>query len=299
MDIKQVRSFLVVADTLNFTRAARQLHLSQPALSTQIKALEDHLGAALFMRNRSMVRLTPAGQGFLPDAQGLLDRIREIERRVASLAAGDLGELRLGFVASATLEIVPAIVLTFRKRYPRVSLELRNLQTVGQVEALRAGSLDAGFVRMPLPEKGFSVTRIHSEPFAIVLAKDHPLAQEKVLSVGHLARESFVCYGRRWAPDFFEAWTGICRNAGFMPEVIQETGDMHTALALVAAGLGVGIMPEGLTRNYSRVLRIKPLPTEKVRSEIGLAMASDRSSPLLRHLLLTAKDVVRSDARAK
>jgi DNA-binding transcriptional LysR family regulator len=177
LDIKHVKSFLAVAHALNFSRAARQLHLSQPALSTQIKALESHLNAELFERNRRVVRLTPAGAAFVPDAEALLQHIRDAELRVASISSGDIGHLRIGFVASATLELVPAIALAFRKQYPRVTLDLKNLPTVLQVEALRAGTLDAGFVRMPLVEEGIDVVLVHSEPFAIVLPKGHALAR--------------------------------------------------------------------------------------------------------------------------
>jgi len=293
LEIRQVRSFIAVAHALNFSRAARRLNLSQPALSAQIKALEAHLGAELLERNRRMVRLTPVGEAFLPDAEALVQQIRDMELRVASIASGDIGHLRIGFVASATLEIVPAIALAFRKQYPRASLELKNLPTVQQVEALRAGTLDAGFVRMPVTEEGLTVTLVHREPFAIVISKSHPLAREKKLTVEHLAGEPFISYGRRWAPAFYEAWTGICRNAGFSPNVVQETAEMNTAVALVAAGLGVAILPEGITRGHRRVLVIKVLQREKTRSEIGIATLTNRQSPLLRHLMATAKQVGR------
>ena len=291
LDIRQVRSFIAVAHALSFSRAARQIHLSQPALSTQIKALEGHLGAELLERNRRTVRLTEAGSAFLSDAEALLQQISEIELRVARVSTGEIGQLRIGFVASATLEIVPAIVLAFRKQYPRVDLELKNLPTVQQVEALRSGTLDAGFVRVPLAEDGLDVRTVHREPFAIVLARSHPLAKERNLTARHLAEQPFICYGRRWAPRFYEVWTAICRDAGYSPRVIQETAEMSTALALVAAGLGVAILPEGITRGHRRVLAVQVLHREKARSEIGIAVLAARQTPLLQRLIATAKQV--------
>jgi len=291
LDIRQVRSFIAVAHALNFSRAAKQLNLSQPALSAQVKALESHLNAELLERNRRSVRLTTVGAAFLLDAEALLEQIRDIELRVASISSGDIGHLRIGFVASATLEIVPAIAVAFRRQYPRVSLDLKNLPTVGQVEALRNGTLDAGFVRMPLAEKGISVVLVHREPFAIVVAKSHPLAREKKLAVSQLAGEKFISYGRQWAPAFYESWTGICRNAGYMPNVVQETAEMSTALALVSAGLGVAIVPEGITRGHRGRVAVTTLRREKIQSEIGMASISDRQSPLLRHLMGIAKQV--------
>jgi DNA-binding transcriptional LysR family regulator len=293
MEIRQVKSFVAVANLLSFSHAAKTLHLSQPALSAQIMALEAHLGAQLLDRNRRTVKLTEAGQVLLKDAALLLQQIEEIELRVARTAAGDMGHLRIGFVASATLELVPAIALAFRKQYPRVSLALKNMPTVQQIEALRTGAIDAGFVRMPLEVDGLSVSLVQREPFAIVLSKSHPLAREKDLSVKHLAQEPFISYGRRWAPAFYDSWTEICRRAGFSPIIAQSTGEMDTALALVAAGLGVAILPEGIVRGNRRVFKIKVLHNEKVRSEIGIATRQDNQSPLLQHLIDTAKDCMK------
>jgi LysR family transcriptional regulator, benzoate and cis,cis-muconate-responsive activator of ben and cat genes len=289
VEIRQLRSFVAVAHGLSFSRAALHLHISQPALSAQIKSLEADLGAKLFERNRRTVRLTPAGSALLADAESLLQRIAEIGLRVARISAGEIGHLRIGFVASATLEIVPAIALAFRRQHPGVGLELKNLSTVQQVDALRNGSLDAGFVRMPLAEKDLLVTRIHSEPFALVVAKNHPLARTKNISIADVANEPFIAYGRRWAPSFYEVWTAICHNAGFEPTVIQETGEMSTAVALVAAGLGVAIIPEGITRGYRHLVNVKILQRERIRSEIGIATLATRTTALVQHLIATAK----------
>jgi len=291
LDIKQLKSFIAVANALSFSKAARQLHISQPALSTQIKMLETHLGAQLLDRNRRTVRLTAAGEALLPDAEALLRQIAELELRVARISSGDAGHLRIGFVASATRELVPAIAMEFRRQYPGVSLELKNIPTVQQVEALRSGAIDVGIVRMPLAEEGIVLDLVHREPFAIVLSNRHPLARERNLLVKHLAGEPFIAYGRRWAPAFYERWTGICRNAGFTPTVVQETGEMETALVLVGAGLGVAILPEGITRRSRRTLKIKVLNREKTYSEIGIATARDRQTPLVQHLIATAKQV--------
>jgi LysR family transcriptional regulator, benzoate and cis,cis-muconate-responsive activator of ben and cat genes len=293
MEFRQLRSFLAVARSLNFSRAARELHLSQPALSAQIKALEEDLGTLLLERNKRTVRLTRAGESFRTDIEVVLDGAEEAKRRASRLGSGEAGHLRLAFVASATPELVPAIALAFRERCPHVTLELKNLPTVAQVEALEAHTLDVGFVRLPLTAPKLAITPLHSEPFVMVLPRTHRLALERNLTVEHLANEPFVIYGQRWAPEFYQHWTGICRRAGFTPVVAQETAEMDTALALVSAGMGVGIMPEGVANRRRRVLRIRPLLGESIRSEIGIAVVRDLSDPLRDNLLALAKQVVK------
>ncbi len=246
---------------------------------------------SLFTRTRRKVTLTPAGSAFQVDADALLQQIAEMELRVRRISLGDVGNLRIGFVASAMPGLVPAMVLAFRKQYPGVSLELKNIPTVQQVEGLRSGTIDVGFVRLPLPETDLSVSLVHREPFAMVLSKIHPLAKKKDWGLDDLAGEPFITYGERWAPAFYQRWTGICRAAGFTPNVVQETGEMDTAIALVAAGLGVAILPEGVTRRNRRILAIKVLTREKVQSEIGIAVLADRQTPLVKHLIAVAKHV--------
>ncbi len=292
MEVKQLRSFVAVARALNFGRAARTLHLSQPALSAQIKALEEDLGAELFVRNRRRVALTGVGQTLLVDAEQLLQHISEIELRIKRVSSGQTGLLRIGFVMSAALDLIPAITLAFKKQFTSVEFELKNLSTVQQVEALRSGALDVGFLRLPLQESGFSIMRVAQEPFAVALPKHHPLARRRSVSVRDLAQEPFVAYGERWAPAFYQRWTSLCRAADFTPRIVQETGEMETAIALVAAGLGVAILPAGITRRHGGIIAVKVLTQERTRSEIGLAFVSARQTPLLRQFVSIAEQVV-------
>lgn len=293
MEIKHLRSFIAVARHLNFGRAARELHLSQPALSTQIKALEEDIGAQLFARNRRSVSLTQAGASLLNDAAHLLEQLEESRERTRAISSGEVGRLRIGFVASATVQIVPAIVLAFRKQYPRVTLELKNMPTIVQIDALRSRTIDAGFVRLPLHSSRLSVTPLHSEPFALVLAKNHPLSRKKNLSVSDLANEPFIAYAERLAPEFYQEWTGICRRAKFTPVVIQETWEMDTALALVAAGMGVAILPLGVAQRYRDEVLVKPLASEKIQSQIGIAVLESSKDALIRNFITLAKRVVK------
>ena len=212
----------------------------------------------------------------------------EIKQRVARAARGTGGTLKIGFVASATAEIVPRLTITFRRSFPEVNLELKNIPTTQQIEALRQRALDVGIVRLPLRENDIDVLPLSSEPFAIALSKQHPLRSSKTITVRDLAEEGFVSYGERLAPAFFQHWTGLCRKAGFTPRIVQEVAEMETAMALVAAGVGVAIVPEGIAKRHSRSLIVVSLKAERIRSEIGLAFLKVNPTVLAKRLVHSA-----------
>lgn len=289
LELRQLRSFLAVAERLSFARASETLHLSQPALSAQIQNLEAELGTQLFERNRRMVRLTDAGTVFVVEARATLDRAQQATDRTRLAASGQLGTLNIGFVSSAALEILPEIVAGFRKHHPEVRLNLINLRTVSQVSGLLDESMDIGFLRLPLAHPKLKITVIHREPFAAILPQDHPLTRAKRFSIAKLADEPFVVYGRQWAPGFFDSVMRICASYGFSPQIAQETGEMYTAISLVAAGLGVAILPRSVVLAQSSNVVTKLLPTSAGVSEIALASRAKDSSILVREFIASAQ----------
>jgi LysR family transcriptional regulator, benzoate and cis,cis-muconate-responsive activator of ben and cat genes len=288
MNLNHLRAFVAVAECLSFSKAAQRLHVSQPALSNQIRILEEDFDAKLFVRNRRTVSLSAIGKDILDDAERLLSDVEEIKQRVRRVSKGAVGMLRIGFVASATPEIIPRMTISFRKNFPDAKLELKNIPTVQQVDALRRRMLDVGIVRLPLREPDIEVFPLSSEPFAIVFPKQHPLRVHPSLSVRSLQEEPFISYSERLAPAFFQHWTGLCRKAGFTPRSVQEVAEMETASALVSAGVGVAILPEGVARRYSRSLVVVPLKEERIRSEIGIAFLKLNPPPLVRRLVESA-----------
>ena len=288
LNLNHLRAFVAIAESLSFSRAAERLHVSQPALSNQIRLLEEDFQAKLFVRNRRTVSLSAVGTDILDDAQRLLSQVDEIKQRVRRTAKGAGGTLKLGFVASATPEIIPRMTIAFRKNFPDVKLELRNVPTALQVDALRLRTLDVGVVRLPLREPDIEVLPVSSEPFAIVLSKQHPLRTRPKLAVRDLEQEGFIAYSERLAPAFFQHWTGLCRKAGFTPRITQEVAEMETALALVSADVGVAILPEAVARKYSRAVVVTPLKQERIRSEVGLAYLKLNPPPFARRLVHSA-----------
>jgi DNA-binding transcriptional LysR family regulator len=285
MELKHLTSFIAVAEQLSFVRAADRLYLSQPALTGQIQRLEEELGVQLLARNRRSVKLTDAGKVFLVEARATLLRARQAADRAQKAARGEIGRLRIGFVSSAALEIVPSIVVAFRKQYPEVTLDLMNLRTVSQVKKLISKNLDIGFLRLPLSNEQLRATVIHREPFLLVLPKGHPRARDKQVHIAHLRDERFVAYGRRWAPGFFDSVIQMCLKEGFNPNIVQETGEMYTAIALIAAGAGIAILPRSVVLAQSKNIVMKPLAGKVPVSEIAIATRSGNSSLIVRSFI--------------
>jgi DNA-binding transcriptional LysR family regulator len=301
MELRHLKSFLAVADTLNFTRAATLLHLSQPALTAHVQQLEAELGIQLFLRNRRSVALTPAGESLHRDAASILHLLRDAELRAQRISRGEAGHLRIGFVASAAIDLVPSIVLAFRRQYPQVTLELMNVRSSDQITQLEDGRLDAGFLRLPIPHKLLHITPIHKEPFVLAAPPGHPLATMPEFHPRDAQSAEFLAYARRWAPGFFDLWSGIFERAGFTPHIIQETGEMSTLLALVSAGAGVAVVPRGLAAGSGQKIVMRALPPRSPLSEIGFAIRAADSNPLLARLRKIAQAMGRktSEGNAK
>ena len=240
IDLRRLRSFVVVAEELHFGRAAQRLHIAQPPLSQQIRLLERDLGAQLFNRNRRQVELTAAGRLLLAHARPLLEQAERVESLVALAGAGKAGFLAIGFVASAAYEAMPATVRAFRERQPEVELRLEEGHSAELEADLNAGRIDVAFVRRPVADRRFVVDALADERLVAALPADHPAAGASALRVGALAGEGFVMVSRLIGAGYRDDVEGVCREAGFVPRVVQEATDMHTIVALVGAGIGVG-----------------------------------------------------------
>ncbi len=239
MELRQIRSFLSIAETLHFGRTAEMIHLSQPALSLQIRALEDEIGVRLFERNRRKTALAAAGVAFREDATGALLRLDQAVHKAKLAANGKLGILRIGFISTAGNEIVPAIIRQFRELNAEVEFSLRNILTIDQIQMLETGSLDIGFLRLPIGEHSrLEVVPVHREPFVLVLPSSHKLAKRKRVRLREASGQDFVMYERTYAPGFHDLIFGMLRDAGIIPNVRQTAGEMPMLISLVDSGMG-------------------------------------------------------------
>jgi DNA-binding transcriptional LysR family regulator len=290
MELKHLRAFLAVAQELHFGRAASSLCISQPALSLQIRALEEEIGVRVFKRNRRTTSLTPAGLILIGEAREVLARSEQAFQRVRRAAVGQVGTLRLAFISTAAALLVPPLVKTFRELYPDVEVDLRNVLSADQVDQLLERRLDIGFLRTPInaPE-AIHTTVLHREPFVLLLPASHPRATKRSLRLEDLQDSNFVMYTRKLASGFHDRILGIINSAGFSPHVVQEAGEMYTLISLVASGLGVAIAPASIQLHHTRGVVVRPLPNDLPLSEISLAANSSNLSPCTQLFIDLAK----------
>ncbi|MEX2616192.1 MAG: LysR family transcriptional regulator [Alphaproteobacteria bacterium] len=299
MDLRHLRHFVAVAEEGHITRAAARLGMQQPPLSQSIRALEDELELQLFRRKPRGVELTEAGRGLLGDAQAILAQVERALGRAKRTARGEQGRLVIGFTSSAPFHpFVQHVIRLFRERYPLVSLALEESGTSDLVDALRTERLDAGFIRSPVPDgEGLAVHELFEERMFAALPGDHALAtggDDAPLPLAELASEPFVLYRRSSGPGLYDAITGACHAAGFMPRIEQEAPRIVATLNLVAAGLGVTIVPESLCGMRLGGIAYRPLAdTPRLVAPIRLACrATDHSAAAQRFVAL-----VRAEAR--
>lgn len=280
MDLKRLRCFVAVAEELHFGRAAARLHLTQPALSQQIRRLEDELGVQLLQRTQRRVALTESGRLFLEKTRLVLTHADTAVRSVQRANRGEIGELSIGFVGSATLGILPEVLKVFRRRFPQIQLSVHELTTSQQIASLGTRQIRVGFLRPPVSDPDVATETISREPWVVAMPHDHALRARSVIALNELAHEPFIGTPRMLGPGFYDQVTGLCLRAGFTPRIVQEAVQMQTVVSLVNAGFGVACVPQSVAKlSHRDVLykKIRGSPTV----EMAIAWRRDDESPVL------------------
>lgn len=289
-DLRQLRAFIAVAEELHFGRAATRLGMSQPPLSQMIARMEDRLGVRLFERTRRSVGLTPVGEVFLEGARPLLAHARELEDSVRRAEDVESGTIRLGFVGSAAHDVLPALVRGARAETPGLAVVAVELPTTRQVAALLLGSLDAGIVRLPVEDAaGLETLPLSTEATVAAVPDTHHLGNRRRIHLGELAGEPFIIWSRRNNPRAHDEVMDACRAAGFVPRVVQEPGEMDTIVSLVAAGLGVALVPDSMRRTRPDGVTYAALEGRPIPISLALAWNPARAGPAVRHLVEVAR----------
>ena len=245
MNWHQAQHFVVLSETLNFRRAAERLHIAQPPLSMSIKRLEEELGAPLFLRETTGLRLTAVGKAVLPHAREVVFHVAQMKVTAESAIEGIAGHLRIGFVGSATYRMIPRVLTALRGRYPQVQLELREGTTIAILRQVELGELDVGLVRYPVVKPTQArLVPVEYDQLVAALPFDNSLAKAKSLRLRDLRDQSFVIYAAGTAANLREQVVSACQLAGeFTPRIVQEAVQVQTLLSLVASGIGVALVP--------------------------------------------------------
>ncbi|MFA9441404.1 LysR family transcriptional regulator [Uliginosibacterium sp. sgz301328] len=274
MELKHLRAFVALAEELHFGRAAERLHIVQPALSMQIKALEQELNVLLFERDRHRVSLSHAGSIFLPEARATLEQAHRAVQRARSAHNGEIGSLRLGEVSSVVPHLLPRLIRRMHARYPDIELVTKDMPSPDQIAALRDGRIDFGFVRLPLDARGIQTRELIREPFLVALPSDHPLSARASVSLRDLSEYDVFVLARRFAPGLYDGLLTAFQRQGLTLRIGKELGEFTTMIALVAAGMGIGILPSLTAVATMPGLALRPLDLPDFHSSVGLAWTS-------------------------
>ena len=285
IELRQLRYFLAVAEELHFGKAALRLHMTQPPLSQTILALEELLGAALFLRSRRGVSLSPAGTALLPEARRMLLLARDLPELVRRAAAGEAGRLALAFVSSADYSVLPPFLRAYRAAFPQVQISLQEATSDLQLIALLGGRIDAGLLIPPLPDKAkidLDYWPVLSEPLILAAPSGlGGLAGNDPVHLNALPSMPLIIFPRAIAPALHDAILAVFHGAGITPEIGQEAIQMQTIVSLVSAGMGFALVPQSVSNLMRPGVEYRTLADATPLFETGLAWRRDNTSPVL------------------
>ncbi|MET4678124.1 LysR family transcriptional regulator [Luteibacter sp. ME-Dv--P-043b] len=285
IELRHLRYFIAVADELHFSRAAERLGMSQPPLSQQIRDLESLLGLRLLRRTNRRVELTDAGRVYLDAARDIVTRVDDAADQARRAERGEIGELHVAFTRSTPLiERFPRAIRAFRDAYPAVRLVLVERNTLQQVACLLDGSQHVGLLRGGALPATLVSHKLVDDPLVAVLRADHPLAKRKRarLRMDELADERFVVFSRAAGTGVHDQLLSMCRNAGFVPRIAQEAGESSTMIGLVAAGLGVAVLPDSLRHVRVDGVAYVAIDSPDAASALHVTHRRDDASPLVK-----------------
>ena len=281
MELRHLRYFVAVAEELHFRRAAERLHMSQPPLSQQIRQLEEEVGAQLLLRNQHRVELTASGAAFLERAREILDAVEAAALEARRVQRGEVGRLAVGFVGSSMYSVVPELLQAFRESHGDVALRLHELGTTEQLRQLESGRLDVGFVRPRQSRAGLTIEPVFGEPVIVALPDLHPLASAPQLHVADLVGQPLVLLTRAGSPGLRKALEPVTDQLGGEDVIVQEVAEMQTVIGLVAADVGISLVPESVRALQRRGVTYRELADGAPTVELAVAWRAGDDSPVL------------------
>lgn len=291
MELRHLRYFVMVAEELHFGRAAARLQMTQQPLSQQIYQLEAELGVSLFHRTKRRIQLTDAGKVFLKEAHQLLLQAEQSIEKARQAARGEVGRLSIGFSGFATYSVLPKVLQTFQKRFPQVELNLEEMTTSVQIQALLKKQIDLGLMIPPVNDKSLLIELLLQEPLVVVLPETHLLAKESELALSALADEPFILVPRHLEPGYYDQCISLFQQAGFSPKVVQKASQKQTILGLVSAGMGVSLAPASI-RNICRMGVVYTNLSTPTRVYLAAVWQQQEASSVLETFLKVIREIV-------
>jgi len=281
MDLRLLHSFVTAAELEHIGKAAERLHISQSPLSRQIRQLEKELGLELFLRERQRIRLTESGKWLLGQSQKLLAHAGKIRDEAAQRSRGTTGTLSVAFVSGAIWNgILPRLLRRFHAEFPNATLEVRNMRSTSQMEAVESGRVDLGFVSLPSTSSAIETTCISEEPYLLVVPAAHRLSRKRTIAPADLHGVNWVLLSHSISSDAEARFLAACEGAGFMPKVVQQVTEPNTLLGLVEGGLGVGLMASSGRSCAPRSIRFHTLPWLSLKSSTYMIRPRQGRQPI-------------------
>jgi DNA-binding transcriptional LysR family regulator len=282
MELRPIRYFLAVAEELHFTRAAEKMNVAQPALSRQIRQLEEEIGAKLLERTNRRVALTPAGDVFRTRALIVIDQMNRAAAEAGQAGRGEGGSLSIGFVSAAVWGVLPEMLRHFRGKIPGADIELREIEPSDQLRDIHERHLDVGMMHAVLDQPDLSSVVIGRDRLILALPEKHEAAKKATVPLKSVAEETFLIPKRHATAGFHELAITACKEAGFVPARMQATRLLQTAVALVAGGVGVALVPESFRDNLKvRGVVYRPITGKTPVAELIAVWRTDNKSALL------------------
>lgn len=285
LELRSLRYFMVLADTLHYTQAAEILFISQSALSQHIKQLERTLGIPLFNRTNRKVALSRAGELLLKEANLILQQVDQSMERWQLSLDGVMGQLKIGFVGSAMQGFLPPIIKEFSKTHPKINFYLEEFTNTEQLKGLEQEQLDIGFMRSNKVPSDIHLKSVYSENFSLVLPLDHPIDLSNFKNMGQLAEESFILFPNENSPMYYQQIQNLCADYGFSPRISHKSIHGPTIFKLVENGMGVAIVPNSLRDEFNYKIKFLELDEVPYKTELFAAWKRDNENPALQYFL--------------
>jgi DNA-binding transcriptional LysR family regulator len=289
MELRHLRYFVVVAEELHFRRAAEKLFIVQPALSRQIKELEKELGVLLLNRTKRVVTLTEAGKFFYNEVKNLFATIEDIKEETKQIETGSVGRIKIGYVGSAMLSVLPKLIPKLQKEHKGLHFELYEMTAMSQLEALKSGKIDIGFLRVPREDMELAFETIFNETYSIVLPNDHKKNAQNFKNLKEFSEEDFILPPRSAGERYYDNIISLCNAAGFSPKISHEAVFEAAAVRLIENHMGISIFPTSFRHAFNAGVKFIELKKNPQRLQLSVAYSKDNQNPTL----LTIINIIR------